>query len=105
MVTTMGYNVVTEGIPVPEYVGVRELKARLSHYLQRAAAGERVVVTEHGRPLAEISPCLQRPEDRLQSLVASGKIKWSGKKPTVSPPVASTYPGRSVAELVLRDRE
>lgn len=37
-------------------VGVRELKARLSHYLSRAAAGERIVITDRGRPYAELVP-------------------------------------------------
>ncbi len=35
-------------------VGVRELKARLSEYLARAQAGEEVVVTDRGRPVARI---------------------------------------------------
>ena len=33
-------------------VGVRELKQHLSAYLERAADGERIQVTEHGRPKA-----------------------------------------------------
>jgi len=33
-------------------IGVRELKARLSHYLRLAQAGERIVVTERGMPSA-----------------------------------------------------
>lgn len=35
-------------------VGVRELKAKLSEYLGKAAAGEPVVVTDRGRPIARI---------------------------------------------------
>jgi len=35
-------------------VGVRELKSKLSEYLARAAAGEDVVVTDRGRPIARI---------------------------------------------------
>jgi prevent-host-death family protein len=35
-------------------VGVRELKARLSEFLGRVAAGEEVVVTDRGRPVARI---------------------------------------------------
>ena len=31
---------------------MRELKARLSHYLRLAEAGERIVVTERGKPSA-----------------------------------------------------
>ena len=36
------------------YVGVRELKAKLSEYLERAAAGETIVVTQRGKPKAEL---------------------------------------------------
>lgn len=39
-----------------DYVGVRELKAKLSEYLQRVAKGERIVVTDRGRPCAELGP-------------------------------------------------
>ena len=37
-------------------VGVKELKNRLSHYLRLVAAGARIVVTDHGRPIAELGP-------------------------------------------------
>ncbi len=37
-------------------VGVRELKAKLSEYLAAAAAGEDVVVTDRGRPIARLVP-------------------------------------------------
>ena len=33
-------------------VGIRELKNRLSQYLKRVRVGERVVVTERGKPVA-----------------------------------------------------
>lgn len=37
-------------------VAVRELKAKLSAYLQRAAAGEVITVTDRGRPVAVLGP-------------------------------------------------
>lgn len=37
-------------------VAVRELKAKLSAYLRRAAAGEVITVTDRGRPVAILSP-------------------------------------------------
>ncbi len=37
-------------------VGVRELKAKLSEFIGRAAKGELVVVTDRGRPVAQIGP-------------------------------------------------
>jgi prevent-host-death family protein len=37
-------------------VGVRELKQHLSEYLERAAAGESIRVTDRGRPRAILGP-------------------------------------------------
>ncbi|MDZ7679070.1 MAG: type II toxin-antitoxin system prevent-host-death family antitoxin [Acidimicrobiales bacterium] len=37
-------------------IGVRELKARLSEYLGKVEAGESVVVTDRGRPVARLVP-------------------------------------------------
>jgi len=37
-------------------VGVRELKERLSEFLDRAARGEHLTVTERGRPKAVLGP-------------------------------------------------
>ncbi len=37
-------------------VGVRELKNHLTRYLQRARAGERVVITDRGEPVAILAP-------------------------------------------------
>lgn len=37
-------------------IGVAELKASLSETLARVKAGEEILVTEHGRPVARILP-------------------------------------------------
>lgn len=37
-------------------VAVRELKAKLSAYLKRAAAGERITITDRGRVVAMLVP-------------------------------------------------
>ncbi len=39
-------------------VAIRELKARLSAYVERAAAGELITVTDRGRPVAVLGPVL-----------------------------------------------
>ena len=36
-------------------VGIRELKARLSEFVGRAATGEDIVVTDRGRPVAHLT--------------------------------------------------
>lgn len=64
---------------------VAELKATLSKYLARVKAGEEVVVTERGKPIAKIVPL---PRDaanataHLSELARGGLIRiGSGKLP------------------------
>ncbi|MGH7856756.1 MAG: type II toxin-antitoxin system Phd/YefM family antitoxin [Candidatus Binatia bacterium] len=40
----------------PERVGSRELKTRLGRYLRKVREGATLVVTERGRPVAEVRP-------------------------------------------------
>jgi prevent-host-death family protein len=55
-------------------VAVGELKAHLSEYLQRARAGEEVVITDRGRPIARLAPLSgdAAGEGREAVLVRSG---------------------------------
>ena len=53
-------------------VGIRDLRDNLSRYLERARAGEEVVVTDHGRAVARIVAFdVERPIDRL---VREGRV-------------------------------
>ena len=85
-------------------VGVRKLKARLSHYLKRVGRGERVVITDRGKPVALISPTASRPEDdRINALLRDGTARWDGKVPrgAEQPPRVI---GPSVGAAVTEDR-
>jgi prevent-host-death family protein len=53
-------------------VGVRELKQRLSEYLDRAERGELVRVTDRGRPKALLGPLPGRA--RVEDGIAEGWI-------------------------------
>jgi len=53
-------------------VGVRELKKHLSAYLDRAAAGEVVVVTDRGHPKARLVPLTA--EERIAQGIREGWI-------------------------------
>jgi prevent-host-death family protein len=53
-------------------VGVRQLRQSLSRYLRRVAAGERLEVTERGKPVAVLGP-LSEDASALRRLVALGK--------------------------------
>jgi prevent-host-death family protein len=54
-------------------VGVRELRQNLSKYLRRVERGERLEVTEHGRPVAVLAP-LPAADRPITRLVASGRL-------------------------------
>lgn len=85
--------------------GIRDLKARLSHYLRRVQDGETVIITDRGQPIGQIVPYEQTTEERLEHLRASGLIAWSGGRLGAQAPVAKSRGDQTVAELLLEDRE
>ena len=67
-------------------VGVKELKNRLTHYLRRTKAGEEVIVTERGKPIAVLQPIqsaanVRSLETRLAQLEAQGLLTAPQRKP------------------------
>lgn len=52
---------------------MRELRAGLADAVRRAAAGERTVVTAHGRPVAQLAPLDEASPD-IDRLVAAGAL-------------------------------
>ena len=57
--------------------GIRDLKDNLSRYIRRIEAGERVVVTAHGRVVAELVPPIAKRRGKtsqFDTLIASGVI-------------------------------
>jgi prevent-host-death family protein len=55
-------------------VGVRDLKNQLSAHLDRVKGGEEITVTEHGRPIARLSP-VGVDVDRMTALVDAGIVR------------------------------
>ncbi|MGD9702403.1 MAG: type II toxin-antitoxin system Phd/YefM family antitoxin [Acidimicrobiia bacterium] len=53
-------------------VGVRALKQNASEVVAQAAAGEVVIITDRGRPVAQLVPI---PAGRLGELVAAGRAR------------------------------
>ncbi len=65
------------GSPVTS-TGIRELKDNLSRYIRRVEAGERIVITAHGRVVAELvqpGATAKNTSRRFDGLVASGVIR------------------------------
>ena len=57
--------------------GIRELKDTLRRYIRRVESGERVLVTSHGRVVAELVPPIADRQGRTSQfdrLIASGVI-------------------------------
>lgn len=54
-------------------VGIAELRQNLSKHLRRVAEGERLVVTDRNRPVAELVP--PAAGSALDRLVAEGKVR------------------------------
>jgi prevent-host-death family protein len=71
-----GACVATSGYIDPMETGIRELKDNLSRYIRRVEAGERILVTAHGRVVAELVPPGQAartsPKSRWEELIAAG---------------------------------
>ncbi len=53
--------------------GIRELRGSLADVVRRAAAGERTIVTAHGRPVAQVGPLDEGAPD-LDRLISSGAL-------------------------------
>ena len=57
-------------------MGIAELKALLSETLAKVKAGEEVMVTEHGRPIARLVPLTATsPAAATQELVHAGLVR------------------------------
>lgn len=54
-------------------VGVAELRQNLSVYLRRVSRGERLVVTDRNRPVAELGPAPSTGAD-LDRLIVEGRV-------------------------------
>lgn len=90
-------------------VGLKTLKNKLSEYIQLAAAGETVVITNRGRVVAEIVP--PRPRTGHESFVERGvREGWltPAKRPFQPLSPRKPVPGLTLEQLLAdldRDRE
>jgi prevent-host-death family protein len=83
-------------------VGIRELKTHLSEYVATAAAVESVVITLRGREVAIMTP-LDPDRATVNALVAAGKARWGGGKPS-GVQEGTPLVGHPASDAVLEDR-
>ena len=82
--------------------GVRELRDRLSHYLNVVRDGQEVTVTDHGKAVARLVP-LDQPR-ALDRLVAEGLITPASTSKRSRTPLRVTAKG-TVSDLVAEQRQ
>lgn len=82
-------------------VGIKELKAKLSSYIDMVNQGEQVIVTEHGKEVALIVP-ISNERRALRALIEAGKAHWSGGKPHGVQGVK--VKGKLMSETILEER-
>ena len=81
--------------------GIKELKAKLSSYIDIVNKGEQVVITEHGREVAIIIP-ISKERIAINALVDAGMAHWSGGKPKGL--VGVKIKGKPLSETILEER-
>lgn len=89
--------------------GIRDLKNNLSRYIRQVEAGERIMITDHGRIVAQLAPPEGRARPmRYDDLVAAGVIRPPLKSgnPFADWPTANKIclPPGTAAALIDEDR-
>lgn len=82
--------------------GIKELKAKLSSYIDKINSGEQIVVTEHGEEVAVIIP-FSKERAAIRALVKTGKAQWSGGKPAGIK--GMKLKGRPLSRTILEGRQ
>lgn len=89
-----------------ESVSVRDLKNQLSAYLRRVKSGTRLVVTDRGRPIAELGPVSNEKlssEEHLRKMAEAGEIiPPHGKGFSDFKPIA--IKGAPLSQTILEER-
>jgi prevent-host-death family protein len=81
-------------------VGVRELKQKLSEYIEKASKGEVIRVTDRGVPKAILAPLPGRA--RLDEGIAEGWVTAGSEGPIAKVEPATS--ARRIADVIAEDR-
>lgn len=85
-------------------IGIRDLKAHLSEYLDKVQRGHTIIITSHGRPIAQLTPTREELMDRVKALQDAGLIAWSGKKLKPARPVVINKSKKLVSDIIVEMR-
>lgn len=83
-----------------ESVGIRELQQHASKVVARISAGEEIVITERGRPVARMVPLRRTP---VEDLTESGRLRPAVRPMARMPPLVEVAPDEPSASEILAD--
>lgn len=86
-----------------EHVGIREMRQNLSVFLRRVLDGEAFTVTDHGAPVALLTPLPAKSEDPLADLISAGQVSPARNSGGRLPARAKAPAGRPTATQALLD--
>lgn len=81
-------------------VEIKDLGKHVCTYVAMAEGGERIIVTDRGREVAELRP-LSDERQAVRALIEAGVARWSGRKATLSDPLPIDV---DMAGAILEDR-
>jgi prevent-host-death family protein len=86
------------------HLGIRELREQSAKYVQRAGAGEQIVVTVSGEPVALLGPLLSSSTDvTITELVAKGAVTAARRRDSFSLHAAVTVHSGARIDQLLRE--
>jgi prevent-host-death family protein len=80
-------------------IGIRELRQKASEYLRRVEGGETIEVTDHGRPVALLTPIPEAPP--LERLRAAGDVDAASGSMDDLPAPLPLAPGQEAPSTIL----
>ena len=86
-----------------DHIGVRELRKELSTVMRRAEAGNRIIVTVDGHPIAQLGPLTPLGEPCLDDLVATGQVQMPKDSIKPSVPLPAISPVDLSVERILQE--
>ncbi len=91
-------------------VSIRDMKNRLSKYLKLVRTGEEVVITDRGKPVAQLTLVKPAAENEEEVIARINALPWvrpgRGGKPQGAKNPIPWKPGQKLlSEIILEDRE
>ncbi len=91
-------------------VSIRDMKNRLSKYLKLVRAGKEVVITDRGKPVAQLTRVKPTMESEEEVIARINALSWvrpgkSGKIKGAKHPIPWKPGDKLASDIVLEDRD